>query len=338
VAVSIDPEGVLAMSAATLGIAANLTAAGSTLQGQIDTVDHLVGRRPVLTGRIDAVAGDLAEVAGWAREIVLHYVDDEKPLRDLATWGFWLPDMSKLGWDPSKTVAQNVDKTVRSDEFGAFVLGTAGALMDRYRRFSLYVPKHGVPLPSLDLPAPDDMFRGRPLVRLPSGLLVPQGSAVDPGTLRLAKAADDWHQPGKPSFVTDPELGRPPRWAKIGGRALGWAGAGLTVYDSFMTQWENDEKIHPEWGTGERVASATYNATFEGGGAVAGGIVGAEIGATLGSFVPIPVVGTLGGALIGGAVGAFVGSKAGKATGVALREGGEAVVDGVKGAWNSLFG
>lgn len=336
--VSIDPERVLAMSAATLGVAAGLTQDAKDIQQEIDSVDHLVGRRPVVTGRVDATAGDLAELAGWAHDLVIEFVDDERPLLQLATAGFWLPDFSKLGWDGAQTAGQNVERIARSDEFGAFVLGTAGALMERYRRFTLYVPPLRTPLPSLDLPAPDAVWRGTPYVRTPSGILVPQVSGAAPGTRALAAVADDWHQPGRPSFVTDPALGRPPTWARIGGKALGVVGAGLTLYDSFMNQWEQDATYHPEWGTGERVASATYNAATEGGGAVAGGIVGAQIGAWAGSFVPIPVVGTVGGALIGGAIGAFVGSKAGKAVGTALREGGEAVVDKAKDVWNSLFG
>ena len=305
---------------ATLLVSQNLSTSGTALQAEIDAVDHLVGRRPVFTSRVDATAGDLAELAGWARELVITYVDDERPISQLATMGFWLPDFSKLGWDGNLTAGQNLEKTARSDEFGAFVLGTGGALLERYRRFTLFVPREGAPLPSLNLPRPDVEWRGKPFITLPNGLVVPQGSSVDPEVKRLAALADDWHQPGKPTFVTNPGLGRPPTWAKVGGKALGVIGAGLTVYDSYMSQWEQDQKYHPEWGTTERVASAGYNAATEGGGAVAGGIVGAQIGAYAGSFIPIPVVGTLGGALVGGAIGAFVGSKAGKAVGQGLKE------------------
>lgn len=336
--VSIDPDAVLAMSAATLVISGDLTQDAQAIQRDVDSVDHLVGRRPVFTSRIDATAGDLAELSGWARDLVVQFVDDERPLSQLLTAGFWLPDFSKLGWDASKSASNNLENTARSDEFGAFVLGTGAALMERYRRFSLTVPRPGVPLPSLDLPAPDDVWRNTPYVKTPSGLLVPQVSSASPTVRNLAGAADDWYQPGRPTLVQDPGLGRPPTWARVGGKALGVAGAGLTLYDSYMNQWEQDAKYHPEWSTGERVASATYNAATEGGGAVAAGIVGAQIGAWAGSFVPIPVVGTVGGAIIGGAIGAFVGSKAGKAVGTGLKEGGEFVADKAKDAWNSLFG
>ncbi|MDT0164107.1 hypothetical protein Q9R32_00885 [Actinotalea sp. AC32] len=337
---AIDPDGVLAMSAATLLVSASLDEAATDLQREIDDVAHLVTGAPFVRNQVRARAGDLAELAGWARELVLRFVDHERPISELLTAGYWLPDFSKLGWDRSQSAGDNVDRTARSDEFGAFVLGTSGALLERYRRFSLAVPRPGATLPSLDLPAPDDVVRGTPVVRRPSGLLVIQGSAADPHVGRLAGAADSpaFYPRDRPTFVTDPDLGRPPTWARTGGRALGVLGSGLTLYDSYMSQWEHDAKYHPEWGTGERVASAAYNTVTEGGGAVAGGIVGAQIGATVGSFVPIPVVGTVGGALIGGAVGSFVGSKVGKATGRLLEEAVSEVGDTVKDAWNSLFG
>ena len=92
----------------------------------------------------------------------MQFVDDERPLSQLLTAGFWLPDFSKLGWDGSKSAAQNLETTARSDEFGSFVLGTGAALMERYRRFTIAVPRPGVPLPSLNLPTPDDVWRGTP--------------------------------------------------------------------------------------------------------------------------------------------------------------------------------
>jgi hypothetical protein len=336
---AIDPDGVLAMSAATVALSGTLAQRGEALQSEMDAVSDLVGGAPSARQRTDAVAGDLAELAGWARSVALHYVDDVKPLRELASLGFWLPDVSKLGWDSDKTVLENLDNTARSDEFGAFVLGVSGALLERYRRWQLYVPKPGAPVPpsSLRLPPPDDVVRGTPVVRRPSGLLVPRGSSADPGIRRLG-SGPSWYQPGQRGLVTDPAFGRPPTWARVGGRALGVAGTGLTLYDSYMSQWEHDGQYHPDWSTGQRVANASYNMATEGGGAVAGGLIGAKIGAAAGSFIPIPVVGTVGGALVGGAIGAFVGSKAGKAVGRGLKEGGEALVDGAKDVWDSVFG
>lgn len=337
---AIDPDGVLAMSAATLAVSVLLDEAGTAAQSTIDDVAGLVGWGADVSTRTATLAGDLAELAGWAREIVLRYVDDEKPIHDLMELGFWLPDFSTLSWDNSRTATQNLDRTARSDEFGAFVLGASGGLLERYRRFSLYVPRPGAALPSLTLPPPDDVVRGMSMVRRPSGLLVPQASAVDPAVIRLAQQADGpgFYHPNERALVTDPKFGRPPTWARTGGRVLGVVGAGLTLYDSYQTQWEHDGKYHPEWGTGERVASAGFNAVTEGGGAVAGGILGAQLGASVGSFIPIPVVGTVAGAIVGGAIGAFVGSKAGKAVGRSLAEGAEWIGDEAKDAWTSLFG
>ena len=246
---AIDPDGVLAMSAATLATSLRVEEDAVAVQEQIDGVAGLVGHRIDIRTRTSTLAGDLAELAGWAREIVLRYVDDEKPINDLMTMGFWMPDFSKLGWDGELSAGENVDKTVRSDEFGAFVLGTSGMLLDRYRRFSLYVPNRNgpVPLPPLQLPAPDDFVHGRPLVQLPSGLFVPQGGSADPTVARLAAEADGprFHKPGAVSFVDDIGYGRPPAWARVGGRVLGAAGGVPTVYDSYMTPWEHDEKYHP---------------------------------------------------------------------------------------------
>ena len=337
---AIHPDGVLAMSAATLATSVVVAETGDDIQHEIDAVDHLVGWRLGVRDRTAGIAGDLAQISGWARERVLQYVDHDKPIDELLRMGFWMPDWGNLSWDPTKTAGENLEGTARSDEFGSFVLGTGAALLDRYRRFAVYVPRHGVPLPSMEAPRPDDVVHRLPLVRHPSGLLVIQGSAVDPGVERLARLADGpaFHAPNTPTFVTDPHLGRPPTWARAAGGTLSVAGTALTLYDSYATQWEHDATYHPDWSTGQRVANAGYSAAFEGGGAAAGGYFGAQLGAAVGSFVPIPIVGTVGGALIGGAIGAFVGSKAGKAAGRGLKEAVGWASDGVKDAWNSLFG
>jgi hypothetical protein len=343
---AIDPDGVIAMSGATLAAALSVGQIGREIRTQTNSVDHLVPGAPNASGRADTEAEVLSKIAGFAKDHALKYVDDVLPLKELASAGYWLPDLSKLGWDDTKTVTQNVEKTARSDEFGAFVLGTSGALLERYRNWKMYVPAVDTPagaaaanrLVNLVNLGPDEVLNGTPLVRRASGILVPQGGSADPRVARIAQVADGdgVYRPGR-SLTTSPTLGRPPTWARVGGKALGVVGAGLTIYDSFAGQWEEDSKYHPEWSTGQRVASATYSAATEGGGAVAGGIVGAQIGATVGSFVPIPVVGTVGGALIGGAVGAFVGSKVGKAVGTGIKEAGEAIADGAKKVWDSIF-
>ena len=330
-AVSIDPDGVLALSAATLAASLNVQRGGQDVQATIDSVDDLVGHRLVVTGPVDAVAGDLAQTAGWAHDLVITYVDDDLPLQGMRTLGYWLPDFSNLGWDSSLSAAGNIDKTVRSDEFGEFVLGTGQGLLERYRQFSLYVPKPGwtpglVPEPRSDPRAP--CSRARRTTRAPTDSSCLAGRSTTPSrepARRVRRAG--LVQARREGSGHGPRVRPAAHVAKIGGRSLFVAGAALTVYDSAASQWDQDEKYHPEWNTGQRVASASYSAATEGGGAVAGAWAGGEIGAMVGSFVPIPIVGTVGGALVGAAIGGFIGSKAGKAIG-----------DLGKSAWHSLFG
>lgn len=343
--VQIDPDGVIAMSGATLGVGTTLGGIGDDITLQVERVDQWVDGPPVARSRTATMAEELAMLGGAAREHAVHYVDHERPLSELRELGYWLPDFGNLLPHEDRTVTENIESIARSDEFGALPLGMSQALLERYRNFRLYVPKVDVrsasgaisELTSL-ISTADDVHQGQSFIRRPSGLLVPQGSTADPRVPRITSLADDAaYRPG-PNVTTSPTLGRPPTWARTGGRVLGVAGAGLTLYDSFAGQWEHDQQYHPEYSTGQRVASAGYSAATEGGGAIAGGLVGAKLGAVAGSFIPIPVVGTVGGALIGGAIGAFVGSKAGKAVGTALKEAGSAVADGAKKAWDSLFG
>jgi hypothetical protein len=324
----IEADGVLALSAATLASSGNLNLEAKAIQTLIGTVSELVPDPPNVTAKTNPVVQELARVSGWAKDIAIKFVDDQKPLQDLASLGYWLPDLSKLGWDGSKSVGENIDKTARSDEFGAFVLGTAGALLDRYRKWELAVPKPGTP--PLRLPPADDVVRGMELIRRPSGLLVPQGSSSDPNVARLAQESrgPGWQQPGR---TLSPEgFGRPPTWARYGSKGLFVVGTALTLYDVGMSQWEHDQKYHPEWSTGQRVANTGYSVATEGGGAVAGGIVGASWGASIGTAI-FPGAGTVVGGIVGGAIGAFAGSKVGKAVGTGIKQ-------GAKKVWNSLFG
>jgi hypothetical protein len=324
----IEADGVLALSAATLATSGNLNLEAKAIQTLVGTVSDLVPDPPNVTARTNPVVEELARVSGWAKDIAIKFVDDQKPLQDLAKLGYWLPDFSKLGWDGSKSVGGNIDKTARSDEFGAFVLGTAGALLDRYRKWQLAVPRPGTP--PLVLPPADDVVRGTQLIRRPSGLLVPQGSSADPNVARLAEESrgPGWQQPGR--SLSPEGFGRPPTWARYGSKGLFVAGAALTLYDVGMSQWEHDKQYHPEWSTGQRVASTGYSVATEGGGAVAGGIVGASWGASIGTAI-FPGAGTIVGGILGGAIGSFAGSKIGKAVGTGIKE-------GAKKVWHSLFG
>jgi hypothetical protein len=336
--VFIDPDGVLAMSGATLAASVELTTVAAELQGAVDSVSDLVGGGPNVQARAAAMAGDLAELSGWARAAAVHYVDHEKPLNELATLGYWLPDFGKLGLDGGKTAGQNAESLLRSDEFGAFVLGTGGELLDRYRRSELYVVESGADLEQF-IPKPGMRAFGRNWVDHPSGFTVVQGSSVDPYRQQIAAAADgpDVTRHVSRGLVGDPDLARPPAWARTTSRGVFVVGAALSVYDAGASQWESDATYHPEYSRTERVASAGYNATMQGGGAVAGGYFGAELGAAVGTMV-FPGVGTVVGGVAGGVVGSFVGSKAGKGAGSILKELGSGAADMTTAVWHSTFG
>ncbi|WP_010145929.1 hypothetical protein [Serinicoccus profundi] len=357
--VRIDPDGVLAMSAATLAAAQTAGEVAEDVQRAVERVDHLVGRTPHVRSAVRSVGETLTAAAGLAYDHATHYVDDVRPLRELAEAGYWLPDLSALGWQGEESVLGNVERISRSDEFGAFVLGTGESLLERYRTWRLHVPRRG---PSAGralgeiselITFADDVevrpgrvvVQGRPWTTSPSGLLVPepvergrlsqgriQGSAARRGTLIDDATYAPWRR-----LVPDPTIGRPPAWARHGGRGLIVVGSALSLYDAGASQWEHDQRHHPEYSDAQRVASTGWSVATEGGGAVAGGIaggkVGAGIGAAVGSVVPGlgTGVGAVVGGVVGGAVGAFVGSKAGKALGTGLREGAEAV-------WDSVFG
>ncbi|MFI2707973.1 hypothetical protein ACH5WX_10535, partial [Nocardioides sp. CER28] len=100
--VGIDPDGVIAMSAATLGASVSLTHVAREIRDKIESVDHLVPGAPDVYGRATTEAEVLARSAGFAKDHALKYVDDVLPLKELGKVGYWLPDLAKLGWDPDK--------------------------------------------------------------------------------------------------------------------------------------------------------------------------------------------------------------------------------------------
>ncbi|WP_250445112.1 hypothetical protein [Actinotalea sp. C106] len=233
-----------------------------------------------------------------------------------------LPSVGELLPDGGTSITAGV---VRSDVFGAFVLQPSQEVLARYRQFPLLVPRADAPMISITPQPAVATELGIPLVQHRSGLFLPQGSTGDPEVLKIKEASHGptFHRLDRPTLVTDPTLGRPPTWARVGGGTLGVAGASLTIYDAYAGQWEEDHLDHPGWTEGQRVTSATATAAIEGGSAVAGAWAGAKLGAAAGSFIPIPVVGTVGGALIGGAIGAFV---AGRLGAEAAAQGREAIV------------
>lgn len=350
---SIDGDRLLALSVAALGTSTAVQNIGSEMQTQIDKVSHLVGDAPSAGTTTTGAAEELAVLAGFAQEHALIYIDDVRPLEELTELGFWLPDLSGLGWDASATVSENLDRIVRSGEPGGTVIGVATGLLERYRRWDQYVPRQGSPAitallghtarqaPLLPGYTPAGTQNGVAVVRTPSGLLIPEtaarAAAHDTNIARFSQAADPhFDRETRRAFTPDPERGRPPRWARNAGRGLGVVGVGLTVYDSARSQWEHDQQYHPDMGTTERVARAGYNVATEGGGAIAGGLAGAKIGATLGAFGG--PVGAVVGGVVGGAIGGFIGSKAGQAVGRGIKEGGKAIANGAKKVWKGLFG
>lgn len=356
--VSIAPDGVIALSAATLATSDLLDGDALALDRTIGQIDDLVPAAPAVRARVSTVLTGLADLAAWARHLAVDYVDHERPLRELATLGFWLPDITVLGWDTSETVGENVDSIVRSEEFGAGPLGVGADLLTRYRLWQLSLPKPGSEeviatiakasqglLPQQQLPT--TLFEEHTYVPTPSGLLVDVQGSGSPVLAAGRQAIDDavssrtFTTPGTSGLTWDTAIGHPPAWAATAGKGLTLVGVGLTLYDVGATQWSQDATDHTEWPTGERVASTAATTVVVGGAAAAGGwagaVAGAEVGASWGAALGsvVPGLGTAAGAVVGGVVGGmvggFIGSEAGKAAGTLLKETGTAL-------WHGLFG
>lgn len=341
---AIDPVGVSAMSAATVLTADKLAHEGLALQQVLDRCGALVPGEPRVQARIRAVSGNLAQTAGWAQKVAEHFVGQQESLGRIVSLGYWLP---KAPWDPHKTLEQNVQTLVTSDEFGAAPIALSTELLKRYRVLSYPGEGASIPeIPRIDREPVDDVWKGTGYVKLPSGVEVPAGSSADP----YSKTPSDIETPRWRRFrmlTSDPEAGVPPAWASAAGKGLFVAGAGLTLYGSYTEQWNRDQVEHPDWSTGHRVASAATNAAVDGGwtvggawaGAEVGGEGGAEAGAFIGSFVGPEgtVVGGVVGGLVGAVGGAFVGSKVGHAVGSTLKKAGSAIGHEAKKIWDSIF-
>ncbi|MDJ0347915.1 hypothetical protein [Cryobacterium sp. PH29-G1] len=184
-------------------------------------------------------------------------------------------------------------------------------------------------IPRIDAIVPDEIIRGVGYTRLPSGLLVQVGSMTSPPPTSIA-LPEGWKS--KPFLTAVPDAAAPPSWLRTGGKVLGVAGAGTTVWGEYSNQYNSDLQAHPEWDNGARVASATENAVIVGGATAAGGAGGAWAGAAAGAAIGsiFPGSGTqIGG--IGGGVGGVIG-------GVARGWGGGEIGKGIKDTWNGLFG
>jgi hypothetical protein len=216
-----------------------------------------------------------------------------------------------------------------TDAFGMYT-GLAEDVVDRVHHQRLYTPKDpalypledGAPLTwppgaplhvdelAHDFIGPD----GKKYVTLPSGFAVEAGSAADPQIRPQAPInMTAFHEPGT-RLVADPEMASPPAWARNAGRGLFALDVGITVWDEGSSQWNADLQAHPEWDTGQRVASAGATVAIVGGSSLAGGAAGAWAGAQAGAAIGAlgGPVGVAAGAVIGGLVGGFVGSQAGE--------------------------
>lgn len=345
VVASIDPEKLMKMGADTITACDAIAQIGADAQTVIDDVSDLVGGGPSARSRAESIAGDLIEEAGRAQGKAVDFVVNQKPIEDLsqlAMFDYWLPNMENLG-DPF------------SNETGAFTIGVPAGLLERYGR-GYYVAAPNTPVPLTanirsGLPSAGTV-RGTPVVQRPSGLLIPQSVADDMALRNVATPpagyGDDASRRGR--FRNEPI--RPPGWAKWGARGLTVVGTGLTAYDNYTGQWEQDQLYHPEMSTGDRVARSTGAATVTAGSALAGAWAGAKGGAAAGAFVgsffgpgPGTAIGAAVGGFIGGVGGAWVGSQAGSAVreygaraGEAVKDFGESVGDAVSSGWNALFG
>ena len=244
---------------------------------------------------------------------------------------------------------------------GSGVVGTgvgvgssvAEGALERWRRIHI-VPESSISV-QLTIPMWDEMRNGVKYWKTPSGILSPHPPT--PPELQLTGPTSS-HS----TFVRDPEVSRGalPTWAKHLGKALGFAGAGLTLYSAGQDQWVEDEQEHPEWSTSQRIESSLENVVIVGGSSVILGTIGASVGASVGASagaavgagggtLVLPVIGTIGVGALGGAVGGIIGGAAG---GWAGGEAGEAVgtwgkenfYDGseaqrwVRDTWKKVFG
>lgn len=242
-------------------------------------------------------------------------------------------------------------------------MSTTEEALARWRRLIL-VPESSVDV-RLTIPEPDEFIGGVAHWERPSGFMAP-----------TPPPAPEFRMSGPTSshnlLTSDPKAspGAIPEWAKAGGKALGIAGAGITLYAAGNEQWTKDQKAHPEWDTSQRIESAAENMVFEGGssilfgtlGAYVGGTVGAALGTAGGAAVGsvVPVAGTVSVGAVGGVVGAIAGGAFmgyamgdfGADFGSSIKEdyydGSDAqkavrgawsdASDWVEGTWNKVFG
>lgn len=209
-------------------------------------------------------------------------------------------------------------------------IGTAVALMERYRG-GLIIPGDKAAQLAPFFEAADARWEKQVIsgvtysVRPGDGFLIPSGS-LPPKTVPPAviKHPEGWRHTHHLSPL--PGVGTPPTWMRLGGRGLGVAGYGLTLWGTYADSYNSTLESHPDWGENERQQRAVEDTVIVGGNSVAGAAggawAGAAIGASIGSIFPGP--GTLIGGILGGVIGGVIGGMAGQ-------RGGEALVNHVRG-------
>jgi hypothetical protein len=286
------------------------------------------------SSQLDSVLEEAARVTGQ------HLGAIQQATESNALAPYWEP--SNLFLPKWSNLIPNSESRITSNEEGALYYGAAGYL------FSHYGIGHRIMLPGSpetlrpvvprteDIPTPDIQEFGKGWVKSKGGpLLVPAGSQFDPD----AKLPPDDLGAGWKTGVgagLRPEPVNVPEWADYGSKGLFVVGAGLTLYGAWDQAWQNDQALHPNWSTPERIADAAGQTVVIGGSSVAGGWAGAELGAEggieigglIGSIFPGPgtVIGGVVGGLIGGIAGGFAGSQVGQAIGEGLWDAGKSVV------------
>ncbi|WP_372699023.1 hypothetical protein [Arthrobacter sp. JSM 101049] len=107
---------------------------------------------------------------------------------------------------------------------------------------------------------------------------------------------------------------------KWGGRGLGLLDTGMTYYDSYTSNYNeelrNNPGADPDEIRNEAAKSTAIEGTAETAGKIAGGVAGRALGAAAGqALIPIPGVGAAVGGFVGGLAGEWVGGKIGKGVG-----------------------
>lgn len=336
----VELDGVLvAMNAKVQGSSAYWVAAdGDKFRSDFASWVRSVG------GKLEAALQEAASETGQD----LAAIEQATESQDLAY--YWAPGRLVPDW--GNLIPDSVNH-MTSDEEGALYFGTAGYLFSKYGiGYRLLLPdSKATPwpvVPRVDDLSPDDEIAdlGKQWIERDSGILVPAGSRFDP---RVPLPPDDlgvgWKTGVDSGLRFDPV--NVPAWTDYSSKGLFVVGAGLTLYGQWEETWQEDQALHPNWSTGERVADVAGQTAVIGGAAVVGGWAGAELGAEggaelgalIGSVFPGPgtLIGGVVGGLVGGVVGGFVGSKVGEAVGHTVWDAGKAAVGGVENAGKSLW-